>query len=219
MDLILSEIMAARLLKTVDDVLQFIQLTKPSWPEGGYVKQLLHPIARILLIAAYDDDHIFSKLRGTRFIIKAIWEYALPFYDEDTVREHIQRSYESNIFALKKCPVQFPAPEGFNINMMPFIHSLDFEKTKLPECLRGYFNALILPSLGKTGSDYCKINYCQSSKTPSIYYLTIQESWVGAGRSQRRPGLHIESPGDTEGEVVVMRDHFRTWDSCHDRRC
>ena len=31
-----------------------------------------------------------------------------------------------------------------------------------------------------------------------VYYLTIDESWVEAGSSQRRPGLHIDSPGDVK---------------------
>ena len=28
-----------------------------------------------------------------------------------------------------------------------------------------------------------------------VYYLTIQETWVEPGDSQRRPGLHVDSPG------------------------
>ena len=28
-----------------------------------------------------------------------------------------------------------------------------------------------------------------------IYYLTIQENMVKSGKSQRRPGLHVDSPG------------------------
>ena len=31
-----------------------------------------------------------------------------------------------------------------------------------------------------------------------VYYLTIQESWVKPGRSQRRPGLHVDSPGSVK---------------------
>ena len=28
-----------------------------------------------------------------------------------------------------------------------------------------------------------------------VYYITVQESWVEPGDSQRRPGLHVDSPG------------------------
>ena len=31
-----------------------------------------------------------------------------------------------------------------------------------------------------------------------VYYLTIQESLVSAGESQRRPGLHVDSPGQVK---------------------
>ena len=31
-----------------------------------------------------------------------------------------------------------------------------------------------------------------------VYYLTIQESLVEAGHSQRRPGLHVDSPGQVK---------------------
>ena len=31
-----------------------------------------------------------------------------------------------------------------------------------------------------------------------VYYLTIQESLVEAGHSQRRPGLHVDSPGEVK---------------------
>ena len=34
------------------------------------------------------------------------------------------------------------------------------------------------------------------SDVGKVYYLTIQESMVKAGESQRRPGLHVDSPGN-----------------------
>ena len=47
--------------------------------KNGYPshKQLLEPIARVLLCAVYDDSNIWSKLRGMRGIVKKIWEYTL----------------------------------------------------------------------------------------------------------------------------------------------
>ena len=42
-----------------------------------------------------------------------------------------------------------------------------------------------------------------------VYYLTIQESEVKPGQSQRRPGLHVDSPG-----VVKIKNQ----EACHDKK-
>ena len=33
------------------------------------------------------------------------------------------------------------------------------------------------------------------SEIGKVNFLTIQESWVKTGTTQRRPGLHVDSPG------------------------
>ena len=74
---------------------------------------------------------------------------------------------------------EFPAPKDVSINMMPFVFD---EKESLPEEYHQYW-----PMIEKYGNDV--------SSSGSICYLTIQESMVLANTSQRRPGLHIETPG------------------------
>ena len=42
-----------------------------------------------------------------------------------------------------------------------------------------------------------------------VNYLTIQEGWVEAGESQRRPGLHVDSPGEVKiknGELEQLAE-------------
>eukprot|EP01084_Bolivina_argentea_P259787 438495_1 len=48
---------------------------------SGYVVPIkqLDCIARILLIGVYDDNNIWSQLRGMRYIVKQIWQYTLNF--------------------------------------------------------------------------------------------------------------------------------------------
>jgi len=75
--------------------------------------------------------------------------------------------------------LEFPEPQDININMLPFVMG---DVASLPKEYRHYWpliEACNLPAeeLGKVG------------------YLTIQESLVPAGESQRRPGVHIETPG------------------------
>ena len=77
----------------------------------------------------------------------------------------------------------FPAPRGININMMPYIMG---EPSSVPEEYRGY-----LPIISM-----CDIPEDERGKTG---YITITESLVSAGRSQRRPGPHTERHGKDRG--------------------
>ena len=82
---------------------------------------------------------------------------------------------------------EFPAPSGININMMPFISSEQFEDCRLPEYLNPY-QSLIMYCLGHEKKR-------NSSSTGKVFYLSIEESEVEAGLSQRQPGLHVDRPG------------------------
>merc|ERR1719334_2657629 len=93
----------------------------------------------------------------------------------------------------------FPPPTDININMMPFIVGYTFEKSLLPEFVRPYWpmiEACLYPEMERSW------NHMWASRTTGgkseigrVNYLTIQESWVEPGTSQRRPGLHVDSPG------------------------
>jgi hypothetical protein len=76
-------------------------------------------------------------------------------------------------------PFVFPEPQGININMMPFIMG---QRDSVPAEYQHYW-----PLIEK-----CNIPREESGK---VGYLTIHESLVKEGESQRRSGLHIESPG------------------------
>ena len=87
----------------------------------------------------------------------------------------------------------FPPPTGRNVNMMPFeLGNMD----SLPDELQCYYPLI----------DACPFFREEFGK---VAYLTVHESTrVEAGETQRRPGLHIESPGvfaDTENHDSI--DH------------
>ena len=91
--------------------------------------------------------------------------------------------------------IEFPPPRDIDVNMMPFL--LDgggFEKSRLPEYLRPYWPIVerCLPRDQRT----------TGSPGAGICFLTVQESFVEGGRTQRRPGLHVDCPGSVrvEGE-------------------
>ena len=123
-----------------------------------------------------------------RYIIKAIWEYALDF------NQHIWPSHisfdegvdnGSNVYAASMCYIKFPKPSGININMMPFKMSRNFRECQLPFFLKEYHKKIIVKCLMKN-----------KSLENTICYLTINESFVQKGQTQRRPGIHCEHPGE-----------------------
>lgn len=79
--------------------------------------------------------------------------------------------------------VAFPEPSDININMMPFVLG---DRKSLPDAYQHYWHLI----------EACDVEYDELGK---VGYLTIQESLVQSGSSQRRPGLHIESPGESTG--------------------
>ncbi len=69
--------------------------------------------------------------------------------------------------------VAFPTYSAVNANMMPVIQG---DVSSLPENLRGYFPLMEMCALPKG----------------DVVYLTVNESIVEAGKTQRRGGLHTE---------------------------
>ena len=183
----------------------------------------LNSIARLLLMGVYDDNNPLSLFRGMRYLIKAIWEFIMDF-NKHQFKNNLEGSlllrgmaelqftkvvtHELDGYHSKRTIDGFPEPTGININMMPFIMSDKFEETKLPQNLSAYYDGMI---------SKCYFSKEQHGK---IYYLTIQESFVAEGRTQRRPGLHVECPGkvclcdeDFEDEddpnQIIPRQYYR----------
>ena len=91
----------------------------------------------------------------------------------------------------------FPPPAGVNINMMPFLVGETFESCRLPESVRPYWSmveACIGPELERAGHHLWPRDEVPS-QLGKVWYLTVQEGWVEGGASQRRAGLHVDSPG------------------------
>ena len=55
----------------------------------------------------------------------------------------------------------------------------------------------------------------EGSDLGKVYYLTVQESSVEAGQSQRRPGLHVDRPGQVKMKSESARDVTRGRGSNH----
>ena len=94
---------------------------------------------------------------------------------------------------------EFPKPTGININMMPFICGYTFQECKLPDFIRSYWDLIEMCLKHHHSRELQGHGPYWPGWFPSdigkVYYLTIQESEVESGKSQRRPGLHVERPG------------------------
>jgi len=100
------------------------------------------------------------------------------FLHEDLVESGPGRAF------MKLRPVRFPKPTGININMMPFIIG---KKESIPKEYQTYW-PLIEECSGLSSLEW-------RPNESSIGYLTIQEGNVRQGQTQRRAGLHVETPG------------------------
>ena len=83
-------------------------------------------------------------------------------------------------YVKNKGEVQFPEPLDINVNMMPFVVG---NPNSLPKYLHGY-----LPMIEKA-----------NFKEGSVAYITVHESFVKKGTTQRRPGIHTDG---TNGKLV-----------------
>ena len=88
---------------------------------------------------------------------------------------------------------EFPEPTGININMMPFVLSESFDNSGLPDYLEPYWHLVEICMLREAFRKHSRFH--RRSEIDKICYITVQESLVEAGQSQRRPGLHVDCPG------------------------
>jgi len=179
------------------------------------------PISKVLLDGLYDPDCLLSQLRGCQHLMRRIWEELLLYWaqairlpqkdiEKGEYMERVKKANEARPQPFYLTPIDkdpdvgeygFPVREGtkepININMMPFIAEANFEACKLPECVRPYWSliqACLAPEMDRSWHHIWPQRRIPSEKG-KVNYLTIQESWVDEGSSQRRPGLHVDSPG------------------------
>jgi len=141
----------------------------------------MNPLLRLLFIGGRDRNSIMYSVPDE--IIRQLWQYILY-----NVRG-IQIGCITNLCCVPLARVsKWPEPKGICINMLPFIMS--DEKT-IPEEYRQYWP--LVQSCPMSSKD----------RQGRIGYLTIHESSVPAGETQRRRGIHTESAGfmTTPGRV------------------
>ena len=177
----------------------------------------MNPILRTIFEGVYDTSSPLNNLRYTPHLVQKIWKDIVEYWksmikigvdiesDPELMRTALfqQREWNGyfqhlptpNVFFLECSPITFPKPKDININMMPFKMCRKFEDCYLPKHLRQYWKLLIQPLL----FEFDNFKF----EAEKICFLTIQESLVGCNESQRRPGLHTETPGT----IKVIDEH------------
>ena len=168
-----------------------------------------------LLAGVNDDESVWAKLRGTPHIVRLIfilatnerrWRRCIRCPkttadddDEDGALYFTNLGSAHSAFGSFSERIKFPPPTDIDINMMPFILATNFDDSKLPMYLKPYWRVIRRIS---EAEDY-KLNYGRDffrnpkaeSEIGKVCFLTVHESFVDAGSTQRRPGLHVDCAG------------------------
>lgn len=154
----------------------------------------LHALKLTLLKGSTDQSCNLSRLFEDKDVAKKIFD---DMQDEiKQFEEMLTHSEEAFMpyHAFDRCgDFEFPRPKDINVNMMPI--SIPLDLATLPDYLHDYKYIIadcVRPQwIINHATEYMNKSHEYVSK---VAYLTIHEGWVEAGQSQRRPGVHIESP-------------------------
>lgn len=143
------------------------------------------------LKGTYEDDNPLRILNGQKDVLEKI-----VCNLDDLYKPHVLCDPERAFTEFDGCsggqPLTFPAFQGINVNMLP-IKYYDLANT-LPADLNGYapmIKQCFVSHWKMDENGVCKIGEYDVDK---VVYLTIHESVVDPGKTQRRSGLHIERP-------------------------
>jgi len=124
----------------------------------------------MILLGTHDLNSPLRLLRGGRDVLKTIFTAVVDFW---VARVDLGSSGYTRLAR----SVRFPPPQGIQINMMPFVMG---NKSSLPQEYCHYWDMI----------DKCRYKLQQSPVTEEgkVCYLTIHESDVKEGCTQRRGG-------------------------------
>mmetsp|Transcript_28022 Transcript_28022/g.68111 ORF Transcript_28022/g.68111 Transcript_28022/m.68111 type:complete len:451 (-) Transcript_28022:120-1472(-) len=162
----------------------------------------MNPVARTILCGVYGKKSPLRKLVGHSYILKKIWRLVTQVFECPGVKlQHILSSVGTRIhkhlpFALINV-VAFPQPSGININMMPIVAE---DPTSVP---KEYHSYLPLIQACRLSTNKTLFDRRPRKGERRVVYLTIQESYVPAGKSQRRGGIHTDRPGEFRSREIT----------------
>ena len=132
----------------------------------------INDIFYTVIAGLYDEESPLHMLNGHITILEHIFRYVREWW-----RKHI---ITGGVYASTVGRLAFPKPTGININMMPIVMGVS---ESIPKEYHAYIPLLLACPIAR-------------AEWGQVGYLTIQESVVEEeGSSQRRGGIHTETPG------------------------
>ena len=197
------------------DIAELIELKGTGRCDLGEINHVLS----CLIDGVIDPACVLFALNGTTHILEKIWNLVTEYWrgliqfsnpiDVDEEDDYFSVCYPDESYVLEVShpgDVQFPEPSNICINMMPFVMERTFEDSKLPEYLKPYWNEMINKCYYSPGSIVMN-RLISHSEVGKVGYLTIHEGYVEKGESQRRPGIHTETPG----KILVHQNEDGKW--------
>lgn len=144
-----------------------------------------------ILRGTLDTDNPLNKVRGNALVLDTIFQkveddFMISHIDKDSIAYY---SFLNDAKKYMKGSIVFPEPKNRNINMLPF---KIWDKSTWTDDIRAYIDIIY--------NCPCR---CIADKD-KVFYLTVQESFVRVGETQRRAGLHVESPaGIIKGGRII----------------
>jgi hypothetical protein len=142
-----------------------------------------------LIEAKLNKDHPLALIVNNKDIFDNIFKLLIRFCKLECIVKG-PNAYQEFEWNWEYEPIVFPPFTGININMMPIILGNFYNNTSLPDYIKPY-DKIILSCVHQ---QYGSLPTEKWNNNKWIGYLTIHESIVEPGETQRRPGLHIESP-------------------------
>ena len=140
--------------------------------EGPATRGRINDIFYTVIVGLYDEESPLHMLNGHITILEHIFQYVREWW-----RKHI---ITGGVYASTVGRLAFPKPTGIKINMMPIVMG---QTASIPKEYHAYIPLLLACPIAR--DDWNQVGY-----------LTIHESMVeDEGVSQRRGGIHTETPG------------------------
>ncbi|KAJ3232734.1 hypothetical protein HDU78_006874 [Chytriomyces hyalinus] len=191
----------------------------------------MNPIIGVILVGVQSERSPLSVFKrdndALRLIIRMVQDWWAQHVRRTDTPQKLNRSrfftpIPAGIFVLPR-QVPFPpplmdehgSPVPLSINMMPFRMSASQNRNVRPQ-QEVSTDVLLLDVLPERLKRYAPIVAECLRRVPrewgKVGYITVHESYVEEGQTQRRPGLHIESPGVIAPEAHMHGYHrFICW--------
>ncbi|KAL3915537.1 MAG: hypothetical protein SGPRY_007182, partial [Prymnesium sp.] len=122
-------------------------------------------------------DCSLHLLRASMDALSCVWTHVRLERAAERLRASLEEEEQVALAHVER--VSFPAPSGLDVNMMPFRMS---DLSTLPPSVRDGYGPMVEICLATLSSE----------EIERVGYITVKESVVAAGETQRRAGMHTE---------------------------